>query len=178
MAKTPKLKRRPVSLRSRAARRGTSSSINTDKSLKDIEPPEETAHSPANVLGIRDGGITKKWKQKNLSRQQRLRQEKGIERADRNQDKLGKRVASSVEKAKRVKARRANWDDLNVTITKQKQSTGSKKLSKDMEDEPTSNESGANGGGIAMLGVQKPPSEESASVADRSDQEAIVDEIL
>ena len=100
-----------VSLRSRAARRGTSPSIDTDKTLKAVEPPVETVQLQTNVLGLRNGGITKKKTQKPMSRQQRLRQQKALERADRNIDKLDRKVATSVQKEKRVKARRVCYPD-------------------------------------------------------------------
>ncbi|KAL9096820.1 MAG: hypothetical protein Q9165_000784 [Trypethelium subeluteriae] len=130
MAKTPKIKKRPVSLRSRAARRDASPSLDTDKSLKNVEPPVETPQFHANVLGVRDGGITKKTKQNPMSRQQRLRHQKGLERADRNVDKLDKKLATSVQKRKK-----ANWDDLNGLIAKQIKADQPNKTAEDGRDD-------------------------------------------
>ncbi|KAI9711842.1 MAG: hypothetical protein M1820_001987 [Bogoriella megaspora] len=112
-------KSKTASHRSRAARRAVSPSINTDKSLKNVEVPVETAQFQANILSLRSGGIEKK-KSKPLRRQKRLRQQKGAEKADRNFDKLDNKVAKSREKGKKVKARRGNWDDLNRAMTQQK----------------------------------------------------------
>mgnify|MGYP002379597527 CR=1 FL=1 len=54
-----------------------------------------------------NAGVTKKKsKQKSKSRAQRLRQEKGLERAEIVMDQLEKKVASSVKRAKNIKARR------------------------------------------------------------------------
>jgi Alb1 len=72
----------------------------------------------------------KRMKQKTMSRAQRLRQQKGIERAEIVVDQLERKVASGIRKATKVKARKvrgtsafhvsstdvsqkATWDDLN-----------------------------------------------------------------
>lgn len=51
------------------------------------------------------GGITKKHNTKRMTRQQRLRREKGIERHEQNEDKLLKKVADSKLRGKLVKGR-------------------------------------------------------------------------
>ncbi|KAL9073283.1 MAG: hypothetical protein Q9157_004814 [Trypethelium eluteriae] len=155
MAKTPKVKKRPVSLRSRAARRDASPSLNTDKSLKNVEPPVEKPQSQANVLGIRDEGITKKKKQKSMSRQQRLRHQKGLERADRNLDKLDRKLATSVQKKKKVNARRANWDDLNGSIAKQIKADQPNKTAEDGRDGAAADAPMANGEDNIVHGDQQ-----------------------
>ena len=93
------------SVKSRAARRATSPSIDVDKSIKDAKPPPETEALPAVLAARNDAGISKKKKQKPRSRQQRLRQEKGLQRAEAVVDKLENKVKRSRTKAKIIKDR-------------------------------------------------------------------------
>ncbi|MCJ1386554.1 hypothetical protein MMC17_009680 [Xylographa soralifera] len=126
MAKTAKLKNSNKckisapreSVHSRAAKRASSPSINLDKSLKDVKPPSTVSASHPSILSVHNGaGIVKrKGKGKSLSRQQRLRQEKGMERAEAVMDKKEKKVERSAIKGKAVKERSAAWDDLNGKI--------------------------------------------------------------
>ncbi|KAI9871400.1 MAG: hypothetical protein M1830_002955, partial [Pleopsidium flavum] len=105
MAKTAKLKKntKPTSLHSRAAKRASSPSLNLDKSLKSLKPPADTTkkHRPS-VLAVHHGaGITKKKaKGKAVSRSQRRRQEKGLERAEAVMDKTEKKVERNAGKGK------------------------------------------------------------------------------
>jgi len=55
---------------------------------------------------VQNAGISKKKKAKPMTRQQRLRQEKGMERADANSDKLATKLVKSLKKAKTVDVRR------------------------------------------------------------------------
>ncbi|MCJ1401009.1 hypothetical protein MMC11_004221 [Xylographa trunciseda] len=120
MAKTAKLKKnnKSQSVHSRAAKRASSPSINLDKSLKDVKPPSTGSASHPSVLSVHHGaGITKrKGKGKSLSRQQRLRQEKGIERAEAVLDKKEKKVERNAIKGKAVKERSSAWDELNGKV--------------------------------------------------------------
>lgn len=93
------------SVKSRAARRATSPSIDVDKSIKDAKPPPEKEAIPAVLAARNDSGISKKKKQKPMSRQKRLRQEKGLQRADIVIDKLESRVVKSKTKAQTIKDR-------------------------------------------------------------------------
>jgi len=94
-----------VSTHSRAARRAASPSIDTDKSLKEVDPPEETTQ-PDDVLAARKGsGVSKKKHQKPLTRQQRLRKEKGIARAEAVVDQLENKVVKSKSSARVIKSR-------------------------------------------------------------------------
>lgn len=96
MAKAPqvKVKRKGVSVHSRAARRAGSPSLNLDKSITAVKARSEKEDKPK-FLGAQNGGINKKKKAKPMTRQQRLRHEKGLERADVNVSKLEKKVAGS-----------------------------------------------------------------------------------
>ncbi|KAJ9629568.1 hypothetical protein H2203_001942 [Taxawa tesnikishii (nom. ined.)] len=129
MGKTPKVKNRQVSVHSRAARRAASPS-DLDKSLAFVKAPA-TDYNPR-VLGAQDAGISKKQKQKRMTRQQRLRHERGIENAERNVDKLETKVAKSHVKGKRVKDRSAAWEELNQKPNGQPQA----QQTKDEKDAP------------------------------------------
>ncbi|MCJ1375733.1 hypothetical protein MMC20_006970 [Loxospora ochrophaea] len=144
MAKTTKLKRnsKATSLRSRAARRETSPSINLDKST--INPKASDSrqkHVPSALSVHRAAGITKrKAKGKPLKRQQRLRQEKGLGRAETNLDKIEKKREKSIHKGKKVKERGSAWEDLNNKLEDRKKpavhiSDGDVSTAKDHLDE-------------------------------------------
>ena len=85
---------------SRAVRRATSPSINTDKSLKAAQPPPKP-------LGIHHGaGVSKrKAKQKPLSHAQRQRREKGMARAEAVLDQMERKVDRSRKKEKVMRGR-------------------------------------------------------------------------
>jgi hypothetical protein len=110
MAKTAKVKKREVSIHSRAARRGEDSA-RPEVAAK----PEETDYKPW-LHGAQNAGIHKKKKVKSLTRQQKMRQQKGLEHAERNLDKLEKKVTDSKGRAKKVQARRQDWEELNDRI--------------------------------------------------------------
>ncbi|GAB7352515.1 hypothetical protein MBLNU459_g2914t2 [Dothideomycetes sp. NU459] len=98
-------------------RREASPSIDVDKSIKSIKAPAESVDfSPRSQHTAQDAGISKKKKQKPLSRAQRARQQKAIERADRNFDVLEQNVMKSKARARRTEGRRAEWRDLNEKI--------------------------------------------------------------
>ncbi|KAJ9665685.1 hypothetical protein H2201_004169 [Coniosporium apollinis] len=114
MAKTAKLKKKPASLNSRAARREASPSLNLDKSLKTMKPPSDSRPS---VLAPQNAGITKKSKKsKPMSRAQRLRHEKTMENAERDMDKHERKVERSKGRGRRVQERAKNWEELNGRI--------------------------------------------------------------
>lgn len=91
------------SLHSRAARRETSPSADVDKSLKSMPRVETPTKQPV----INHAGISKKKsKTKALTRAQKLRQQKGIERAESVMDQLETKISKSIGRAKAVNARR------------------------------------------------------------------------
>jgi len=94
-----------VSVHSRAARRAASPSIDVDKSILSAKAPEDET-SKSKFLGVQNAGISKKKKAKPMTRQQRLRQEKGMERADANSDKLATKLVKSFKRAKAIDVRR------------------------------------------------------------------------
>ncbi|ETN45011.1 uncharacterized protein HMPREF1541_09887 [Cyphellophora europaea CBS 101466] len=122
MAKTPKVKQKAgANSRSRAARRGGSPSLDLDKSVTDA--PRASDATP--VLSARPGGgIQKaKKKQKPMKRGQRARQEKGLARAEIVMDQLEKKKSESQVKMKKVRGRRAIWDEINGEAEEEKRKT-------------------------------------------------------
>jgi len=105
--------RTAVSLRSRAARRGEEPPAKDLVAKKTAAPAEETDYKPW-LHSAQNAGISKKPKAKQLTRQQKVRQQKALEKADANVDKLERKVADSKARAKRVKARAKEWEELNV----------------------------------------------------------------
>ncbi|PWY94178.1 hypothetical protein BO94DRAFT_458276, partial [Aspergillus sclerotioniger CBS 115572] len=100
---------------SRAARRAASPSLDVDKSITTLPRAQETTVQRESILSERaNSGITKKQsKSKAKTRAQRLRQQKGVERAEAVVDQLEKKVTKSAGRAKAIKNRRADWEDTN-----------------------------------------------------------------
>jgi hypothetical protein len=111
-------------------------------------PTEETEYKPW-LHSAQNAGISKKKKNKQLTRQQKLRQQRGLENAERNMDKHEKKVADSKTRGKKVQARRTEWEELNDKIVgkENRGHEGGKK------DEKTK---GAKDGSKAMEGVEMP----------------------
>ncbi|KAK3721557.1 hypothetical protein LTR37_003113 [Vermiconidia calcicola] len=134
MAKTPKVKKREVSFHSRAARRGATSPPPKDLEVK--PPTNETEYKPW-LHNAQNAGISKKKKSKPLSRQQRQRQQKGLEHGERNVDRMEKKVADSKTRGRKVQARRTEWEELNDRIVgkenREKEDAKRVKKAKEME---------------------------------------------
>ncbi|RAL14544.1 Alb1 domain-containing protein [Aspergillus homomorphus CBS 101889] len=112
-------KSRPQSKHSRAARRAASPSLDLDKSLVSVPRVEETVQRESILADRANAGVSKKKaKSKPLSKVQRARQQKGIERAEAVMDQLENKVNRSANRAKVVKARRGEWEDLNRKASK------------------------------------------------------------
>ena len=116
-----------VTVHSRAARRAASPSLNLDKSAKpahttrDSASPSRPSTSNRHALAAKDARIQKKQKKGNMTRAQRLRQQKGLERAEENLDKLELKRIKSVGKERKVKERAKGWEDVNgVSVKKAK----------------------------------------------------------
>ncbi|KFY45466.1 hypothetical protein V494_00930 [Pseudogymnoascus sp. VKM F-4513 (FW-928)] len=124
MAKSAPAKKKTVaSVRSRAAKRASSPSIDTDKSLKDAKPPSETK-TPA-VLGIHHGaGITKKSKNGRkavLSAKAKRRQEISMDRAEAAMDKKSTKIEKSKDRARTIQSRSKTWDEQNRRMLARKE---------------------------------------------------------
>ncbi|KAK4977811.1 hypothetical protein LTR42_002186 [Elasticomyces elasticus] len=111
MAKTPKVKKREVSFRSRAARRGASPPVK-DAPANAKPAVKETEYKPW-LHNAQNAGISKKQKAKPLKRQQKVRQAKAMEKADAVVDKLERKVADSKARSKRIQSRAKAWEELN-----------------------------------------------------------------
>ena len=120
MAKTAKPKKREISQHSRAARRAASPSLNLDKSLKpatstSTTTPKRSSPAPATLASqtlTQFAGIHKKQKKgaNNMTRAQRLRHQRGLEKAAEVLDKRQVKVVKSLGKEKVVKERSRMWE--------------------------------------------------------------------
>ena len=127
-------------MHSRAARRAASPSINLDKSAKpanttrDSASPSRPSRINLHALAAKDAGIQKKQKKGTMTRAQRLRYQKGLERAEDNLDKLELKRMKSVGREKKVKDRAKGWEDVNgVGIRRSNKGNAAK----EMESEET-----------------------------------------
>lgn len=107
------------SVHSRAARRATSPSINTDKSLKAVRAPPESLNQRPAVLGLyQNAGVSKKSKRGRkavMSTRARTRHERALERAEEIGDRTALKVAKSKVSAARIDTRRKTWDEINAS---------------------------------------------------------------
>ncbi|KAI1214527.1 Alb1-domain-containing protein [Annulohypoxylon truncatum] len=111
-------KKKGPSIHSRAARRATSPGIDTDKSLKNVQPPAESVDYRPSILSIHQGaGVTKKTKKsRNMSSKARKRYEKGQDRAAAVMDRTEKKINKSKGQARIIQTRRKTWDEVNNQI--------------------------------------------------------------
>ncbi|KAJ4372706.1 hypothetical protein N0V86_008070 [Didymella sp. IMI 355093] len=113
MAKTAKLKKkRPSRPHSRAARRAASPSIPVPEVKRTRSSSPKPSEAKPHVLSAQNAGISKK-KNTKMTRAQRVRAEKAMERAADDMDKWEKKKAKSIEKARGIKDRAKLWDDIN-----------------------------------------------------------------
>ncbi|KAH6892986.1 Alb1-domain-containing protein [Thelonectria olida] len=110
-------KKRGPSIHSRAARRATSPSIDTDKSLKDIKPPSRISAARPSVLAVhQSAGVQKKAKRgrkSQMSAKARRRHEKGLEMAEAVIERTSLKVEKSLGRERVVKERSKTWEDVN-----------------------------------------------------------------
>jgi hypothetical protein len=95
-----------------------------DKKLKqttrDSASPSRPAQTKHHALAAQNAGIQKKAKKGNMTRAQRLRHQKGLERAADNLDKMQVKVVKSLGKEKNIKERSKGWEDVNGDGSKKK----------------------------------------------------------
>ena len=105
------------SIHSRAAKRATSPSINTDKSLKNVKLPAESSNYRPSVLAVHKGaGVVKASKNGRktvLSSKAKRRQEKAMDRAEAVMDRTEKKAEKSKGRSRNVQERSKTWDELN-----------------------------------------------------------------
>ncbi|EME47852.1 hypothetical protein DOTSEDRAFT_69694 [Dothistroma septosporum NZE10] len=133
MAKTPKVKKREISVHSRAARRSS-------PPPKDIAgkraPTEESDYKPW-MHNAQNAGVSKQARPKKLTHAQRLRQERAQEKALAIANKLEKKVADSKKSSKNIQSRAADWDELNgklEAVAEAKKKEGKRASGKDGAD--------------------------------------------
>ncbi|OOQ85500.1 hypothetical protein PEBR_24950 [Penicillium brasilianum] len=99
----------------RAARRGVSPSLDLDKSLTSLPRAESsTTQRPSLLVDRATSGVQKKKNQgKKMTKAQRLRQQKGMDRAEAVLDQLEIKKAKSFDRVKTIKERRGDWEELN-----------------------------------------------------------------
>ncbi|KAI9845513.1 MAG: hypothetical protein M1837_004852 [Sclerophora amabilis] len=178
MGKTAKLKKKSTSIRSRAAKRASSPSLNLDKSLTSAKPPAESSNARPSVLAIHQGaGISKKTNRaQSISSKKRRRQEKGVARGELAMDKLEKKVSTSLGRSRVVKQRRAAWEDLNEKIASRRAKSGQTAI------EPIEEDVGGIGDVAEVMSVENvptavPPMEENMNESPKagtSDDEEIL----
>ncbi|OGE58001.1 hypothetical protein PENARI_c001G11992 [Penicillium arizonense] len=148
-------KSRQQSTRSRAARRAASPSLDLDKSVTSLPRAESpAAQRPSVLTDRRNSGIQKKNKNdKKLSRAQRLRQQKGMDRAEAVLDQMEIKKAKSLARGKIVNNRRADWEDTNRNST----------LFTALQQQENEDEDEAEDGDEAMAEDTEPPAKAVAS---------------
>lgn len=115
-----------------------------------------------------NAGITKKKKMpKQLTRQQKLRQQRGLENAERNIDKHEKKVADSKNRGRKVQARRKEWEELNEKLEGKENRTVKESAKEEAKE-----------GAKEMEGVEMPDLEQPlpVRVAEPEDMETKEDE--
>jgi hypothetical protein len=124
---------------SRAAKRASSPSIDTDKSLKNVKlPTESKSHRPSILAVHQSAGVSKKSKHGRksvLSAKAKRRQERGMDRAEVVMDKIEKKVEKSKGKARTVQERAKAWEDLNKNVLATKAQTGGSLEKENLDDE-------------------------------------------
>ncbi|KAK0626654.1 Alb1-domain-containing protein [Immersiella caudata] len=103
------------SIHSRAARRATSPGIDTDKSLKNVKPPEDSR--PNTLAAHHSAGITKKKRKVVMSHKARKRHEKSMDRAEAVMGRTENKVKKSVDHFKVIKSRNRAWDEINREVS-------------------------------------------------------------
>lgn len=107
-------------MHSRAARRATSPSIDTDKSLKNVRAPQESVdHRPTVLAAHRSGGVTKKSKAGRkvvMSSKARRRHEKSMDRAEAIMDRTAVKVQKSKGHARVIGSRKKTWEEINKEV--------------------------------------------------------------
>ncbi|KAI0123075.1 Alb1-domain-containing protein [Xylariales sp. AK1849] len=134
MAKGTVSKRKALSKHSREARRATSPSIDTDKSLKNVKPPKDSVDHRPSILAIHHGaGVSKKQSKrgKNLSFKAKRRAGRDQDKAMAILERTEKKIANSKGSSRNMQTRRKTWDEINKLIPQDEKTTAED----DQEDE-------------------------------------------
>ncbi|KAB5563254.1 Alb1-domain-containing protein [Coniochaeta sp. 2T2.1] len=125
--------KKALSAHSRAARRATSPGIDTDKSLKNVQPPAESINiRPAVLAAHHNSGVTKTTKKRKSqpSHKARLRAERNAEKGEAIAERTALKVQKSKGQARVIQSRKKTWDELNREILGREE-VARKKKSKD-----------------------------------------------
>ncbi|KAK3185863.1 hypothetical protein K4F52_005317 [Lecanicillium sp. MT-2017a] len=108
-------KNRAPSKHSRAARRATSPGIDTDKSLKEVQPPRDKYERPSVLAVHHSAGVQKKAgkRKSQQSAKAKRRQQRGMDMAEAVMERTSKKMQKSHRRANTVQERRKTWEDIN-----------------------------------------------------------------
>lgn len=141
-------------------RRAASPSINTDKSLKNIKPPQQSSDHRPSILAIHQGaGVSKKSKNGRkavLSRKAKARQEMKMGRAEAVMDQKETKIVKSKVKGRNVQDRAKDWERQNEKFEALKRATELlEKENEEWSDEEGHNDGKADGieGDVNMAGA-------------------------
>ncbi|CEJ83963.1 hypothetical protein VHEMI03327 [[Torrubiella] hemipterigena] len=109
-------KSREISKRSRAARRATSPSIDTDKSLKNVARETTASERPAVLsvqyaAGVSKNRISKRKSQ--ISAKARKRQQRSMDMGEAVMERTSKKIEKSKGRSRVVQDRAKRWEDVN-----------------------------------------------------------------
>ncbi|KAF7865509.1 hypothetical protein EAF04_006483 [Stromatinia cepivora] len=136
MGKTAPLKNKgSASVRSRAAKRASSPSIDTDKSLKNVKAPTETVYHPQVLSPHQGAGVSKKksGRKSQLSSKAKRRQDKGLDRAEAVMDRTSTKIEKSKYRGRNVQERAKTWETLNKKAQEAVQAAMEKEKEKENE---------------------------------------------
>lgn len=83
----------------------------------------ETEYKPW-LHNVQSAGISKRKKAKPLTRQQKVRQQRALEKADVHVNKLERKIADSKARGKKLQGRSKDWDELNEETAPKKSNKG------------------------------------------------------
>ncbi|TEY73228.1 hypothetical protein BOTCAL_0081g00190 [Botryotinia calthae] len=163
MGKTAPLKNKAsTSVRSRAAKRASSPSIDTDKSLKNVKAPAETVYNPQILSPHQGAGVSKKKGGRQLSSKAKKRQNKGMDRAEAVMDRTSTKVEKSKYRGRNVQERAKTWEALNKKAQEAVQAAMDKENEASEEEEDVDVEDDQSQGEIEMDDTSAAPAAPAA----------------
>jgi hypothetical protein len=139
--KTVKMaKKKAPSIHSRAARRATDIDIDTDKSLKEVQPPpRDPPHRPSVLAAQHSAGISKKAKRgrkDKMSAKARQRHEKGLEMAAAIAERTQNKIEKSKGRGRNIQFRAKNWEEINKAAEEAEKAAEEKSGDEEEEEQP------------------------------------------
>ena len=151
---------------------------------RDSHSPSRPSEVKHHVLSAEKGGGIRKSKNSKMTRQQRVRAEKAMERAADDMDKWELKKAKSIEKAASIKERAKLWEDVNEESEKVlKKKSAFAVLAEEAEEKKKKKKSvwdGDNVVGDAAMDVEEVPGKAEVTPAEAASVAAPVveDELL